>query len=80
VRTAWAPFDLKVRDDASPRDLLGIVTASGRLLSNALAASEPGSLHAAMPIGVTAAVSSKVRLLIGIILLSVFGSAWSHRR
>jgi hypothetical protein len=38
---AYLPFDLKVRDDASPRDLLRIVTASGRLLSNTLAASEP---------------------------------------
>jgi hypothetical protein len=40
---AYLPFDLKVRDDASPRDLLRIVTASGRLLSNALAASGPSA-------------------------------------
>lgn len=40
---AYLPFDLKVRDDASPRDLLRIVTASGRLLSSALAASEPSA-------------------------------------
>ncbi|MBO4208716.1 maleylpyruvate isomerase N-terminal domain-containing protein [Micromonospora echinofusca] len=39
----YLPFDLKVRDDASPRDLLRTVTASGRLLSNALAASEPSA-------------------------------------
>jgi hypothetical protein len=38
---AYLPFDLKVRDDASPRDLLRIVTGSGRLLSSALAASDP---------------------------------------
>lgn len=40
---AYLPFDLKVRDDASPRDLLRIVTASGLLLSNVLAASEPSA-------------------------------------
>jgi hypothetical protein len=38
---AYLPFDLMVLDDASPRDLLRIVTGCGRLLSNALAASEP---------------------------------------
>lgn len=38
---AYLPFDLTVRDDASPRDLLRIVTASGLLLSSALAASAP---------------------------------------
>jgi hypothetical protein len=38
---AYLPFDLMVRDDASPRDLLRIVTGCGRLLSNALALSEP---------------------------------------
>ena len=38
---AYLPFDLKVRDDASARDLLRIVTGSGRLLSSALAASDP---------------------------------------
>ena len=38
---AYLPFDLKVRDDASPRDLLRTVTACGRLLSSVLAASEP---------------------------------------
>jgi hypothetical protein len=38
---AYLPFDLKVRDDAAPRDLLRLVTASSRPLSNALAASEP---------------------------------------
>lgn len=38
---AYLPFDLWVRDSASPGDLLRIVTASGRLLSNALAAAGP---------------------------------------
>lgn len=38
---AYLPFDLKVRDDASPRDLLRIVTAAGRLLSTTLDTSEP---------------------------------------
>jgi hypothetical protein len=37
---AYLPFDLVVRHDASPRDLLRIVTGCGRLLSNALDASE----------------------------------------
>jgi len=39
--SAYLPFDLVVRDDASPRDLLRIVTGAGRLLSTALAASDP---------------------------------------
>jgi hypothetical protein len=39
--SAYLPFDLVVRDDASPRDLLRIATAAGRLLSTALAASDP---------------------------------------
>jgi hypothetical protein len=38
---AYLPFDLRIRDDASPRDLLRIVTAAGRLLSTMVAASEP---------------------------------------
>jgi hypothetical protein len=38
---AYLPFDLRVRDDASVRDLLRIVTAAGRLLSNTLTTSEP---------------------------------------
>jgi hypothetical protein len=38
---AYLPFDLKVGDDATPRDLLRIVAAAGRLLSNTLATSEP---------------------------------------
>ena len=37
---AYLPFDLVVRHDASPRDLLRIITGCGRLLSNALDASE----------------------------------------
>jgi hypothetical protein len=38
---AYLPFDLQVREDALPRDLLRVVTACGRLLSSALAAAEP---------------------------------------
>lgn len=38
---AYLPFDLVVRDDASPRDVLRIVEACGRLLSDALSAAEP---------------------------------------
>jgi hypothetical protein len=40
---AYLPFDLTVRDDATPRDLLRIVTAAGRLLSTMVAGSEPGA-------------------------------------
>ena len=40
---AYLLFDLMVRDDASPRDLLRIVHGCGWLLSNALAASEPAA-------------------------------------
>ncbi|HET8659450.1 MAG TPA: maleylpyruvate isomerase N-terminal domain-containing protein [Micromonosporaceae bacterium] len=39
--SAYLPLDLVVCEDASPRDLLRIVAGCGRLLSNALAASEP---------------------------------------
>jgi hypothetical protein len=39
--SAYLPFDLVVRDDASPRDLLRIVAGAGRLLSTALATSDP---------------------------------------
>jgi Mycothiol maleylpyruvate isomerase N-terminal domain len=39
--SSYLPFDLVVRPNASPRDLLRIVTGCGRLLSNALAAAEP---------------------------------------
>lgn len=38
--SAYLPFDLVVRDEAAPRDLLQIVTSCGRLLSNALSAAE----------------------------------------
>ncbi len=38
---AYLPFDLIVRADTAPRDLLRIVTGCGRLLSQALAAAEP---------------------------------------
>jgi hypothetical protein len=39
--SAYLPFDLRIRDDASPHDLLRIVSGTGRLLSIALAASDP---------------------------------------
>ena len=39
--SAYLPFDLRVHDDASPRDLLRIVSGAGGLLSIALAASDP---------------------------------------
>ncbi|HEY7223610.1 MAG TPA: maleylpyruvate isomerase N-terminal domain-containing protein [Micromonosporaceae bacterium] len=39
--SAYLPFDLAVREDASPRDLLRIVAGCDCLLTNALAASEP---------------------------------------
>jgi hypothetical protein len=39
--SAYLPFDLVIRGDASPRDILRIVTGCGRLLSDALAAAKP---------------------------------------
>jgi hypothetical protein len=39
--SAYLPFDLVVRHDASPRDILQIVRACGRLLSEALSAAQP---------------------------------------
>ncbi|MDV3223025.1 maleylpyruvate isomerase N-terminal domain-containing protein [Intrasporangium sp.] len=36
--SAYLPFDLVIRTDTPPRDLLQVVVACGRLLSNALAA------------------------------------------
>src|SRR5262245_4113254 len=39
--SAYLPFDLMVRDNASPRDLLQIVTGCARLLSNAVTVAEP---------------------------------------
>jgi Mycothiol maleylpyruvate isomerase N-terminal domain len=39
--TAYLPFDLVIRPDASPNDVLQVVIASGRLLSRALAAAGP---------------------------------------
>jgi hypothetical protein len=39
--SAYLPFDLVVQDDASPRDILQIIKACGRLLSGALSAAEP---------------------------------------
>ena len=39
--SAYLPFDLVVRDNAAPRDLLRIVAAAGRLLSTVVAASDP---------------------------------------
>jgi len=38
---AYLPFDLVIRDDATPREVLRIVTGCGRLLSDALSAAEP---------------------------------------
>jgi len=38
---AYLPFDLTVRPDASPREVLQVVTASGGLLSSALATAGP---------------------------------------
>ncbi|MFD3538931.1 maleylpyruvate isomerase N-terminal domain-containing protein [Streptomyces sp. NPDC058662] len=38
---AYLPFDLTVRPDASPREVLQVVTAGGGLLSSALAAADP---------------------------------------
>lgn len=39
--SAYLPFDLVVRDDASPRELLRIVVGAGRLLSTVVAAAAP---------------------------------------
>jgi mycothiol maleylpyruvate isomerase-like protein len=39
--SAYLPFDLMVRDNASTRDLLQIVAGCGRLLSTALTVAEP---------------------------------------
>jgi hypothetical protein len=39
--SAYLPFDLVIRADAPPRDVLQVVVASGRLLSSALAAAGP---------------------------------------
>jgi hypothetical protein len=39
----YVPFDLVVRDDASPRDLLQIAGGAGALLSTAVAASDPAA-------------------------------------
>ncbi len=38
---AYLPFDVIIRPDATPRDVLQVVDASGRLLSGALAAAGP---------------------------------------
>lgn len=38
---AYLPLDLAVREEAPPRDVLQVVVACGRLLSNALAAAGP---------------------------------------
>ncbi|MFF5216855.1 hypothetical protein [Micromonospora sp. NPDC000442] len=40
---AYLPFDLVVRDDAAPRDVLAVVTACGRLLSDAVGAADPAT-------------------------------------
>jgi hypothetical protein len=39
--SAYLPFDLVIQADAPPHDVLQVVTASGRLLSGALAATGP---------------------------------------
>ncbi|MCF4119623.1 maleylpyruvate isomerase N-terminal domain-containing protein [Antribacter sp. KLBMP9083] len=39
--SAYLPFDLVIRADAPPRDVLEVVIASGRLLSSALAVAGP---------------------------------------
>jgi Mycothiol maleylpyruvate isomerase N-terminal domain len=39
--SAYLPFDLVIRGDASPGDILRIVTGCGRLLTDALASAEP---------------------------------------
>ena len=39
--TAYLPFDLAVASDASPREVLQVVTACGGLLSSALASASP---------------------------------------
>ena len=39
--SAYLPFDVVIRPDATPRDVLQVVDASGRLLGGALAAAGP---------------------------------------
>jgi len=39
--SAYLPFDLTIRADTPPRDVLQVVVACGRLLSNAVAATGP---------------------------------------
>ncbi|WP_216592482.1 hypothetical protein [Verrucosispora sioxanthis] len=43
---AYLPFDLVVRDDAAPRDVLAVVTACGRLLGWHWGATDPGGFAA----------------------------------
>lgn len=40
---AYLPFDLVVSDGATPREVLRVVVACGRLLSSALATADPGA-------------------------------------
>jgi hypothetical protein len=40
-QAAYLPYDLVIRDDATPEEVLQIVAACGRLLSDALATTEP---------------------------------------
>jgi hypothetical protein len=56
--SAYLPFDLVVRGDASPRDLLQIVTGAGTLLSTALAASD-SSVRACIGVRLTRAASRR---------------------
>lgn len=39
--SGYLPFDLVIREDASPGDVLRIIASSGRLLSDTLSAAEP---------------------------------------
>jgi hypothetical protein len=39
--SAYLPFDLIVRPEATPRDVLGIVATSGRLLTGAISDADP---------------------------------------
>ncbi|AUG80648.1 hypothetical protein CFP65_5973 [Kitasatospora sp. MMS16-BH015] len=40
---AYLPFDLRVRSEATPREVLAVVTASAGLLGSALATADPGT-------------------------------------
>lgn len=42
ANSGYLPFDLQVAPEAAPREVLGVVSACGRLLSNAVANAGPG--------------------------------------